>query len=232
MLEKHQRLCVWAGAAFVPLFVIGFASTGWLPPPSAALSAEQIKAIFDEDGTRIRIAMWFLTGVAPLLAFFGAALVHQCRRIVGDSPLVTVQTVAVACLVVEFIIPQMVWQTALYRDGASAEKIQTLNDQAWMLYLGVPGTVMAQMIVLAICILQDRHETPLVPRWVAYLNLWLAFGVVSGGLIVFAHTGPISWNGILSWWLVAGSFFVWMATMSWAMLGASRRAESMLPQSA
>ncbi|TAM67187.1 hypothetical protein [Mycobacterium sp.] len=228
MIEKHQRLCVWAGLAFVPVFGAVFIFMGWLPPPSPNLGAAEIGQIFGEDRTRIRIGMYLLTFVAPLLAFFGAALTHQCRMIVGNSPLVWVQALSAAVLMLEFLIPQMVWQTALFRTGRAPEMVQMLNDQAWLLYLGVVGTVMVQLIVLAICIFHDPRTEPLIPRWAAYLCLWVTLGVSAGGLIVFAHTGPIAWNGIISWWIVVISFFVWIASMSTLMIRASHRVEGEL----
>lgn len=225
MLEKHQRWCIWAGLAFIPLFGGAFLAMGWVPPPSPDLSAEEIAAIFEDDRRLIQVCMWVLTAAAPLLAFYSAAMAHQCRMIVGPSTMVMIQVICAACLVLEFIIPQMVWQTAVFRTGKSAETIQTLNDQAWLLYLGVVGTAMVQMVLFALCVLSDPREEPLVPRWSAYLNLWAAVGVLSGGLIVFAHTGPIAWDGVLSWWIVVSSFFVWILTTSIVMLRASRRVE-------
>jgi len=226
MSEVHQRLCIWAGVAFVPLFAAAFLMMGWLPPPSPHMSASDVGQMFAEDRYRIRIGMYLLTSFTPLLCFYGAALTHLCLKLAGLTPLVWVQAICAACLIFEFIIPQQIWQVATYRAGRDDQTVQMLNDQAWFVYLGVAGTVMAQMIVLAICVLQDPRDAPLVPRWVAYLCSYLALGVVSGGLIVFTDTGPIAWDGAISWWLVATSFFAWVSVMTWAMLRASRRVEA------
>lgn len=225
MLEKHQRLCIWAGAAFVPIFAVVFISIGWLPPPSPNMTAAETGEMFAEHSGRIRLGMWVLTTTAPLLCAYGAALTHLTRRVIGLSPLVWLQAICAACLIFEFIIPQQVWQVATFRAGRDNELVQMLNDQAWLVYLGVAGTVMVQMTALAVCILQDDRQVPLVPRWVAYANLSLVLGVVSGSLIVFAKTGPIAWNGAISWWLVAVSFFLWVVVMVTVMLRASHRLE-------
>jgi len=39
------------------------------------------------------------------------------------------------------------------------------------------------------------------------------------------HNGPVAWNGILAWWVLCVSFFVWMVAMTWLMLRASHIAE-------
>jgi hypothetical protein len=109
---------------------------------------------------------------------------------------------------------------------AQPEIIQTLNDLAWLPYIGVVGTAMVQMVIIAIVVLQDSRDTPLLPRWSAYLNIWAALGVAPGSLVVFTHTGPLAWNGIIAFWLLCVSFITWMAVMTWLMLRASHITES------
>lgn len=226
MSERHQRLCVWAGVSFMPAFLIGLLVAGWLPPPAPGMDAAAVAAMYAEDRTRIRIGVLILTAAAPLLAFFVAALSHQLRRIAPGSPLVTAQTIAGSCLLLEFLFPQLVWQTAAYRAERSPEIVQTLNDLAWLPYIGIVGTAIAQMVIIAAVVLTDGTTRPLLPRWAAYLNLWTAAGVACGSLCVFVTTGPIAWNGLISFWLLAVSFFAFMTTMTVLMLRASRRVEA------
>ena len=128
-------------------------------------------------------------------------------------------------MILEFLFPQLVWQTAAYRSERSPETIQMLNDLAWLPYVGIVGTAMVQMAIIAVVVFQDRRPRPLLPRWCAYLNIWTALGVAPGSFVVFVHNGPLAWNGILAWWLLCVSFFVWMVAMTWLMLRASRTAD-------
>lgn len=224
MHERHQRLCIWLGIAFMPIFLIGLLIAGWLPPPSPGDDAAEITRMYSEDRDRIRVGVWVLTAAAPLLAFYVAALSHQLRRIVGaGSPLITAQTAAGTCLILEFIFPQLVWQTAAYRSERDADTVLMLNDLGWLPYIGVVGTAIAQMVIIAIAVFQDERPEPVLPRWSAYLNLWAALGVAAGSFCVFTQSGPLAWNGILSWWVLAVSFFIWMVTMTVLMRGVSRR---------
>ncbi|CDO90259.1 hypothetical protein AWC29_26545 [Mycobacterium triplex] len=227
MTERHQRICVWGGITFAPLFFVGFwLLAGFIPPPAPGMSADAVVRMFAENRGRIRIGIWVACAAAPFLAFFVAALTHQIRRIAGsDSPLATAQLIAGSCLILEFLFPQLVWQTAAYRSERSPETIQMLNDLAWLPYVGIVGTAMVQMAIIAIVVFQDRRTRPLLPRWCAYLNIWTALGVAPGSFVVFVHNGPVAWNGILAWWLLCVSFFVWMVTMTWLMLRASHIAE-------
>jgi hypothetical protein len=214
MTERQQRLCVWGGITFAPFFLVGFALVArFVPPPSPGMSADAVARMF--------------------LAFFVAALTHQIRRIAGsDSPLATAQLIAGSCLILEFLFPQLVWQTAAYRSERSPEMIQMLNDLAWLPYVGIVGTAMIQMAIIAVVVFQDRRAEPLLPRWCAYLNIWTALGVAPGSFVVFVHNGLLAWNGMLAWWLLCVSFFVWMVAMTWLMLRASRIAERTEAESA
>jgi hypothetical protein len=231
MTERHQRICVWAGIGFAPVFAIGFwAVAHFIPPPSPHMTATAVKAMFVAHHDRIRIGIWIATGAAPLLAFFVAALTHQIKRIAGQqSPLATAQLIAGSCLILEFLFPQLAWQTAAFRSERSAAIVQTLNDLAWLPYVGIVGTAIAQMAIVALVIFQDKRADPLLPRWAAYLNIWAALGVASGSLVVFTKTGPFAWNGVLAWYLLCVAFFVWMVTMTVLMIKASRRVEASGP---
>lgn len=223
MIERHQRACIWVGLLFLPLFWLGLVVAGWFPPPRADLSADEVQQMFGEDRTRIRIGVLILTSAAPLLACYGAALTHQIRRSAGEwTPLATAQTLVAACLILEFIFPQMIWQTAAYRAERSPEFVQLCYDIGWLMYIGVVGTAMVQMVLCGIAILSDRRQPPLIPRWTAYVCFWSAIGIAGGAFCVFFQTGPLAWNGLIAFWLLAVAFFVWMLTMSWSMLRASR----------
>ena len=71
MTERQQRLCVWGGITFAPLFLIGFALVaGFVPPPSPGMSADAVARMFAEGRGRIRIGIWIACAAAPFLAFF------------------------------------------------------------------------------------------------------------------------------------------------------------------
>jgi hypothetical protein len=234
MTEHQQRLCVWGGITFAPVFLVGFALVaGFVPPPAPGMSADAVARMFAEERGRIRTGIWIACAAAPFLAFFVAALTHQIRRIAGsDSPLATAQLIAGSCLILEFLFPQLVWQTAAYRSGRSPEIIQMLNDLAWLPFVGIVGTAMIQMAIIAVVVFGDHRPQPLLPRWCAYLNIWTALGVAPGSFVVFVHSGLLAWNGILAWWVLCVSFFVWMVAMTWLMLRASRIVERTQAESA
>lgn len=226
MTERQQRVCIALGLLFLPLFWLGLLVAGWFPPPRPDLSVAEVQRMFSADRTRIRVGVLILTSAAPLLALYGAALTHQIRRNLGSaSPLATAQSLVAACLILEFIFPQMIWQTAAYRSERNADLVQLCYDMGWLMYIGVVGTAILQMTLCSAAVFLDRRPDPALPRWTAYVGLWAALGVAGGSLCVFVQNGPLAWNGLIAFWLLAIAFFVWMVTMSTTMLRASRRAE-------
>lgn len=232
MIEQQQRICVWTGLIFVPLLLGGLITAGFFQPPSPMLDAAAVAQMFEENRTSIRFGIWITTAAAPFLAFFVAALSHLIRQISGaNAPLASAQAIVGSCLILEFIFPQMVWQAAAYRAERLPELVLMLNDVAWLCYVGVVCTAIAQMLILTAVILMDSRPRPLVPRWCAYLCAWCAVGVSSGSLCVFVKSGPLAWNGLIAWWLLVVSFFIWMATMAMQMLRVSRQQDAEAGQS-
>jgi hypothetical protein len=85
-----------------------------------------------------------------------------------------------AILILEFIFPLMIWQGADFRPLESPEITHRLSDVAWLMFVGVVSTGIVQAVAIAVPILRDRRADPIIPRWVAYTNLWCAVIVGAG----------------------------------------------------
>lgn len=69
-----------------------------------------------------------------------------------------------------------------------------------------------QNLAIGTAVLTARAMT--FPRWVAYLNLWVAFALVPDVLACFFLSGPFAWNGIFVFWLALGPASVFLVVMS------------------
>lgn len=218
---------MWLGMAMMPLFFLGFGVFAhFIPPPSPGHSAVWIARFYDEHRTGIRVGMFVATVAGALLCFLFAVIATQLARIEGRHPtLMYVQLIAGACTVLEFVFPPLFWQDAAFRSERAAGTVQALNDLAWLPFLGITGTLIAQQVVIAFAALRDPRPDPVFPRWVGYANLWAAVGIAPASFIVFFHSGPLSWNGVLAWWLVLVDFFAWMCVMAYALSYAIRQQE-------
>jgi uncharacterized membrane protein YciS (DUF1049 family) len=69
-----------------------------------------------------------------------------------------------------------------------------------------------QLLVIAMAIFDDK-EQKVFPRWLGYLNVWVAIGFTPTALIYFFKHGPFAWNGLLAFWLALTIFCGWFLTM-------------------
>ncbi|MDT7598952.1 MAG: hypothetical protein QOK26_1029, partial [Pseudonocardiales bacterium] len=84
MNARTQRWFAWAGPSLNVLFAIGFwPVAGLVPPPSPALSPEQVAALFLEHGTRIRIGLQLCMVASALFFPFSALMSVYLKRIEG-----------------------------------------------------------------------------------------------------------------------------------------------------
>jgi hypothetical protein len=103
--------------------------------------------------------------------------------------------------------------------------VQAISDMSWIPFVGLLGVPMMQNICLALAILSDTGPRPVFPRWAGYFNIWVGLSFVPAVLLVFVHSGPVAWNGVLSWYLGAVAFFSWIVVMAVLLLRAIRRQE-------
>ena len=211
MNRTNQLICAHMMWVFIALVGGAFVVAGWIPPPSPDMSNREIAEIFrDSDNVRVAAAMFFFGGalfVAPCVAFSA-----QMRRIEGPHhTLANLQMLSAAIGVIALQIPGALWLAISYRDGIDASVVVTLNDVAWFFLLGAVGSAVMQNFSLAVCILGT--DGSVYPRWLGYANLWLMTGLVFGVFIPFFKTGPLAWNGVIGFWVVATAFFAWAILM-------------------
>jgi len=102
-----------------------------------------------------------------------------------------------------------------------------LNDLSWLIFVMVfPGYVL-QLSCVAVASFIDRSTSPIWPRWVGYLNLWIALSGAGGGLAAFFKYGPFAWNGLVGFYIPIIAFTIWIGVMTYYMhTGISRQYDS------
>jgi hypothetical protein len=84
------------------------------------------------------------------------------------------------------------------------------------------GLRAVQYLAIAVAVLVDRHEAPIFPRWVAYLNIWVALVAIPTGVITFFKTGPFTYGGMFGFYLPLEVFAIWLVVMPYAVIRAIR----------
>jgi len=223
-----MRIFVGTGLVLVLMTIVGF---GWLmhmvPPPSPADSKQATLAWVAEHQTSILIGaalvtfFWsfWVTWAAPLLLYIRRMervplLTFACLANVGGGAAV-ITTIAVA------------WTVMAFRAEDPAI-VQAFNDLGFFLFLYTWPPFGIFMVIIAVAIWRDINATPIFPRWVAYYNVYAALGMAPASFMGLFKTGPLAYNGVLAFWVVAIDFFVWMVVMSIVVLKAVARDQQRL----
>jgi hypothetical protein len=189
---------------------------GFAEPMSPAMSAAEVAAFYrdPENLPRIRYSMiffnWFAVGLIPILAL----LVLQIRRMAHRTPIFSYAIIACAAGgPTIFLMANLFWLLAAFRPERDPELTLLLNDLAWVTFSSQVGFLIAQSVILALAIHLDRQERPVFRPWVAHFNLVVAALLIPAAFVGAAMTGPIAWDGLLTFWVRNVAIGLWIVVM-------------------
>jgi hypothetical protein len=230
-LKKIADHAAWTGPLALVVTLVGWLLAGMLPLPlGPGESTDEIVAFFVDDATRVRAGFVISSvGVVLMLPMLALISVHIYRMERGVPLLSFLQLITAAATMVINMFPQLIFAIAAFRTDRDPGDIVLLNDIAWlMLFTGI-APFMVQNAAIGIAILRDRAAT--FPRWVAWLNFFVAFSFIPDVLAYFFKTGPFAWNGIFVFWLALTTYSVFLVVMSFACRRANQ-ALDLTPQGA
>lgn len=213
-----ELILLWTLPALAVIWLAVFLLfPGFVPPMSPTLSAEEVAAFYrdPENLPRIRYGMivfnWFAVGLIPLLAL----IVMQMRRMAHRTPIFSYSIIACAAGgPTIFLMANLFWLVAAFRPERDPELTLLLNDLAWVTFASQVGFLIAQSVILALAIYLDRQARPVFQRWVAHFNLVVAALLVPAAFVGAAMTGPIAWDGLLTFWVRNVAIGLWIAVMA------------------
>ncbi len=213
-----EVLLLWTLAAVGLVWLSAFLLfPGFVPPMSPTLSAEQVAAFYrdPENLPRIRYSMivfnWFAVGLIPILALIAL----QIRRMAHRTPIFSYAMIACAAAgPTIFLMANLFWLLAAFRPERDPQLTLLLNDLAWVTFSSQVGFLIAQSVILALAIYLDRHERPVFRRWVAHFNLVVAALLAPAAFVGAALTGPIAWDGLLTFWVRNVAIGAWIVVMA------------------
>lgn len=214
---KIQLAC----AASVPIgtvvFILGFAIAGYIPPPPADATPQEIAAFYQDDTTLIRFGMLLaLLGFGVWGPLCGVVTRQMLRMKPRQSVLAWVQLGSGIAAWQFLLVPVLVLTTAAFRPERDPVDTQALHDLGWILLFLPLTPFVVQSVAIAVGTLADKGLAPVFPRWVGYLNLMEVLLFLPVCLLTFFKTGPFAYHGALVFWVPLAIFVVWMLVMSWA----------------
>jgi hypothetical protein len=211
-----ELILLWALPVVVVIWVSAFfLFPGFLHPMSPKMSAEEVAGFYRDETARIRYSMilfnWFGVGLIPTVIL----LAMQVRRMAHRTPILSY------CLIgcaggppTLFLIANMFWLLGSFRPERAPELTQLLNDLAWVTFTVLVPYLIAQCLVLALAIYWDRQEEPVFRPWVAHFNLLVALALAPAAFGAVTFSGPIAWDGLLSFWVKNIAIAAWIVVMA------------------
>jgi hypothetical protein len=240
MDTRPQRLCLWTGPLMLVLFALGFFFCArYLPPPSAALTPEQLVARLQSNLGGIRLGMVITMAGFALMVPWAVGILARTRP--KDGPVPVLAYVQVGSAAIGSVIGQgatWIFEAVAYRlDDTPAIIIRALHDVAWFTFLAPWPSFTVWCFAQALAIFRTQHSDNGMPRWTGYLSVWTGLLFVPACLIFWFKTGPMSWNGLIAFYIPVFIFFIWVVGLTVPALrslrtGATEPAEELCHQRA
>lgn len=220
MSRRIQLICAWCGPGTVIVTLCGWLIAGILPIPLGSSSTTEEVVNFYSNDTRVLfglvIAQLGICLAMPLIALIG----YRMLRIEGRHPILTfVQLVTGAVTALLLFLPMLLMAVIAFRPDRNPELTVTLNDIAWLVFITPIAPFIIQNIAIGTAILRDPNAT--LPRWVGYMNFWIAASFLPDPLAFFFHGGPFSWRGVFVFWLALTTYSVFLIGMGLVMRAAA-----------
>jgi hypothetical protein len=214
-----ERVIFWCLPAVVIIWIAAFLLfPGFVPPMSPKASATEVAAFYRDHLSRVRSSMilfnWFCVALIPILML----IVERMRGMAHRTPVMRYCVIGVAgAAPIAFLTSTVFWLIAAFRPDRAPDLTLLCNDLAWITFTcGVPFLI-ALCAFLAISIGFDDQARPVFPRWVARFNVLIAVILVPAAFAGLTLSGPIAWNGFISFWMRNVAIAVWIIVMAVAL---------------
>ncbi|OHU93754.1 hypothetical protein [Mycobacterium talmoniae] len=222
---KTQLISVWTAPVFGVVYLIAFlAFPGFFPPMSPQLTAQQVADFYGAHTGAIRFSMitYDLCGVM-LLPFFMVIVVQMKRMATQSHVFAYCYLTAAVSGATLFALSNIVFLVAAFRPERDPDLVLLLNDLAWMLLIAPVGALVAQNLLLAAAVYFDDGPDPVFARWVGHFAVATALAMAPAVGAAVVTSGPLAWNGAVSFWLRNGALVLFVAVMFFVVRDALRR---------
>ncbi|MBF6171574.1 hypothetical protein [Nocardia blacklockiae] len=212
---KAQWVSLWTGPVAALVLLLAFlAFPGFRPPMSPSMSAAEVASFYRDNTAWIRGSMVTFNLCGMMILPFFAVIVVQMQRMRSQSGVFAFcYLTAVVSGATIFALSNIFFLVAAFRPERDPELVQVLNDLAWIVFVAPIGMVVSQFLLLALAVYFDDGPEPVFPRWVGHYSLATAVTMIPAAGAAIFRTGPLAWDGVLSFWLRNGSFALFLVVM-------------------
>jgi hypothetical protein len=216
---KYQLLAAQCGFAFEILYTVFWAWFGHnLPPASPSLGAQDLASLFALHHNAILFGNSMAALVGVLWIPWTAQLSVVMWRIEGSSPVLTIiQLIGGTLTAWVVMFCPAIWAVAAFRPDIDPNTVRTLNDLGFILFNITYAATSVQAMAAGLAGLADKSARPVFPRWVSGWAILAGISFIPLTAMPFFKTGPLAWNGAISFWALFGTYFFWTSSMGICM---------------
>lgn len=204
-----QWICWWTIPVFYNIFGLIFVVlTRVMPPPRPDIGPDQIAAFFTEHSLSIRIGFGLLMIFIGFTGFANGLIAFQIKRM-SVAPVFAYSYIASLAVgaVPGCLFAAFAFIAAAFRPDRDPGLTALLYDLGLLSFVGSLGCFATQNMVLALAIFLDRNGV--LPKWLAYMSIWMIVTELLAGPVFVFKSGPLAWNGSISFYVGTVAFVVW-----------------------
>jgi len=223
---KSWKVLAWMGPLFVVAFALLFGVlAGNLPPFPASAGPEAVWQHYADNRLPIMIGCSLCLTFAACYIAWSLAVAKVMERIEGQGGMwAQMERLGATITYAPPLVALVMW-------AGAAHEIHTIDPGTahllyWMGWFLVDLGYMVtsfQIIAVTIVFLSDRREKKLVPDAVSWFGLITVMSFFFVLAIPYVETGPLAFDGLLSFWVAFGCWFTWILTMSYFIIKAVDR---------
>ena len=125
------------------------------------------------------------------------------------------------------MITMAIWLTAAHEvNNLSPGIMHMLYWMGWLLFDLAYFVTSLQIAACRIVFMRDKREKKLVPSAVSWWG-WVTFAsFFAVSAIPFVTTGPLAFNGVISFWIAFFTWFFWIPSLSYFVIKAIDRVQA------
>jgi hypothetical protein len=223
---RTWKLMSWCGLIFMATFVFLWGVlAGNIPPFSPNANGLEVKAHYMDHRLAIMIGMSVCLTITSCYMVWGNAISNVMQRVEGrDGLLSKLEMMGATITCAPIMTACSIWLVAAHESNTLPPEIMhMLYWFGWLLIDLAYMVTSFQIAAISLVFAQDKREKPLVPaacNWWGWVTV-ASFFVVSA--IPFVSTGPLAFNGVISFWIAFFTWFIWCPWLSYYIIKAIPR---------
>ena len=223
---RTWKMLAWCGPIFLAAFFCLWGLLGGnIPPFLPSASPLEVKQHYLDHRLAIMIGMSVCLSLTACYMAWGVAISHVMTRIEGHNGfLAKLENMGATITCAPIMTACAIWLTAAHEvNNLSPEVMHMLYWGGWLLIDLAYMVTSFEIAACSIVFMRDKRAKKLVPDAVSWWG-WVtvaSFFVVNA--IPFVTTGPLAFNGVISFWIAFFTWFFWIPSMSYFIIKAVDR---------